>query len=322
MKLFPGAERHSITHHHLLGVLATEASRRGWGTDRPVRIVDMGCGSGSMMAFLHAAAACLAPALPIEVHGFDVSDARVQRGDFFAATRERLAKAHPEVDWSDRLRLVTSDDDWPYEPGFFDVVLSNQVMEHVRDHGRVLRNIARVLGPEGFSAHLFPLASSWIEWHLKMPFAHWIDNGDVLEAYIRCASWLGLGTWRRYCRDVEPVPLAQFARMNRDFISFETNYLAERDFARLAKSAGFRYSFRYTDDLYANRARKAFGWPMTYRFGSPGAFWHRVRMVALKRVSSICLVLEKDNAYENRGFHNPGEWPPEPPDAGRESTSQ
>lgn len=311
MKLFPGAERHSITHHHLLGVLATEAQRRGWGPGRAIRIVDMGCGSGSMMSFLQSAAACLEPALQVEIHGFDVSDARVQRGDFFAATRDRLAAAHPAIDWSTRLRLVTSGDDWPYEDGCFDVVLSNQVMEHVRDHERVLGNVARVLGREGFSAHLFPLATSWIEWHLKMPFAHWIENGDVLEAYIRAASWLGLGTWRRYCREVEPVPLPTFARMNRDFIAFETNYLAERQLARLVRGAGLRYSFRYTDDLYANRLRKALGREMTYGFAPRSAFFHRLRMAAFKRVSSICLVLEKDNTYENLGFHSPGEALPE-----------
>ncbi|MBL0141418.1 MAG: class I SAM-dependent methyltransferase [Betaproteobacteria bacterium] len=311
MTFFPGAERHSITHHHLLGVLGTEAARRGWGPDRAIRVLDMGCGSGSMMSFLHEAAASLDPPLRLEIHGFDVADAHVQREDFFAATRALLGGRHPQVDWPNRLRLVASGDDWPYEPGSFDVVLSNQVMEHVRDHDRALRNIARVLAPGGFSAHLFPLGSSWIEWHLKIPFAHWISNGDVLESYIRSASFLGIGTWRKYCRVVGPVPLDEFARMNRDFLAFETNYLSERDVARLSRSAGLRYSFRYTDDFYANRARKALGLAMTYRFAPRGAFWHRLRMVALKRVSSICLVLEGDNTYENRGFHFPGETLPE-----------
>jgi len=312
MSLFPGSERHSITHHHLLGVLATEASRRGWGPGRPVRVLDMGCGSGSMMAFLHAAASRLDPPLELEIHGFDVTDAHVQKEDFFAATRALLAGSHPEVDWAGRLKLVTSGEDWPYEADSFDAVISNQVMEHVRDHDRVLRNVARVMRPDGFSAHLFPLASCWMEWHLKMPFAHWIANGDVLEGYIRAASFLGLGTWRRYCRLVRPVPLEEFARSNRDFLAFETHYRSERELAGLAKATGLRHSLRYTDDFYANRARLALGSALAYRFPRRSAFWHRLRMVLLKRVSSICLVFEKDNAYVNVGFHTPGEAPPGP----------
>ncbi|MGD9954027.1 MAG: class I SAM-dependent methyltransferase [Burkholderiales bacterium] len=312
MNLFPGAEALSITHHHLLGVLATEAARRGWDAGRPLRVLDMGCGSGSLMAFLHAGAACLDPPLRLEIYGFDVDDSRVQREDFLRATRAFLETRHPGTDWAGRLRLVSSGEDWPYPQASFDAVVSNQVMEHVRDHGRVLANVARVMRADGFSAHVFPLASSWMEWHLKIPFAHWIRNGDVLEAYIRSASWLGLGTWRRYCREVAPVPLDEFARMNRDFVAFETHYLDEAQFAQLAALAGLRYSLRYTDDFYANRVRKALGRAMRYRFAPRSQFWHRLRMVACKRASSICLVLEMDNTYENRGFHTPGEARPTP----------
>ena len=139
-----------------------------------------------------------------------------------------------------------------------------------------------------------------------MPFAHWIDNADLSEWWIRAASRLGLGTWVKYCREVERVPLETFARMNRDFIALETNYVTERQIRYFCKLAGLKYSFRYTDDLYENRWRLARGQPLRYRFTPRAAWLSRLRFVAHRRISTICLVLEKGNTYVNRGFHAPG----------------
>ena len=57
------------------------------------------------------------------------------------------------------------------------------------------------------------------------------------------------------------MPLDEFARMNRDFVALETNYLVERDIGRLAKAHALKYAFRYTDDLYFNRAASRSGFP-------------------------------------------------------------
>lgn len=303
--LFPGAERFSITHHHLHGVIASTLAR-AQAADGVVRILDVGCGSGSLMEFLQTSLAQRFPQREIELHGFDVADSKVQKEDFFSGTLARLAASHATIEWSKRLAMISSANEWPYPADHFDFVISNQVLEHVRSHARLFDNIARVLRPAGLSAHLFPLKDSWIEWHLKMPFAHWITNGDALESWIYACSLLGLGTWRKYCREVGHVPLPEFARMNRDFIVFETNYITEDDIRRLTKHAGLRYSFRYTDDLYFNRARLALGKPLYYDFEPRGALGARLRFMEYRRISTICLVLEKDNAYVNRGFHTPG----------------
>jgi len=95
--------------------------------------------------------------------------------------------------------------------------------------------------------------------------------------------------------------------MNRDFVALETNYLVERDIRRLAKAHALKYAFRYTDDLYFNRARLALGLPLTYAFPRRSQFFSRIRMALFRRISTITLVFEKDNRYENRGFHTPGD---------------
>jgi SAM-dependent methyltransferase len=303
--LFPGAEKHSITHHQLFGVIATELGRHGWPATRPLRILDMGCGNGLVMGFLHAALAKRLPGVPVDIHGFDIAESKVQHEGFIAEARAHLAAANPTVDWSSRVRMIGASEPWPYADGAFDFVVSNQVMEHVRDHHHVFAEIARVMARDGVSVHLFPLRTSWMEWHVRIPFAHWIRDGDLLESYIRACSVLGLGTWRSYCRRVAPISVDEYARQNRDFICFETHYLEDDDLADLANRYGLRPSFRFTAEFYANRIRKALGRPLRYEF-SPGrnTWLRRLALLAFKRISSIVLVLEKKNEYVSRGLHD------------------
>jgi SAM-dependent methyltransferase len=258
------------------------------------------------MSFLQAALAKRFPGVPLEIHGIDIAESKVQHEGFMAEARAHLAATHPAVDWSGRVTMIGAGERWPYTDGAIDFVFSNHVMEHVRDPHHVFAEIARVMACDGLSAHLFPLRTSWIEWHVKIPFAHWIRDGDLLESYLRTCSVLGLGTWRSYCRRVAPISVDEYARQNCDFISFETHYLDDDDLARLASRHGLRLSFRYTAELYANRIRKALGRPLRYEFSAGRNTWpQRLALVAFKRVSSIVLVLEKDNAYVSRGLHDP-----------------
>jgi methylase of polypeptide subunit release factors len=59
----------SITHQHLLSVIASEADDRS-----SLKVVDIGCGGGAMMRYLRQGLPALLPACLIEVSGFDVSD--------------------------------------------------------------------------------------------------------------------------------------------------------------------------------------------------------------------------------------------------------
>jgi len=266
----------------------------------------VGCGAGALLGFLQAALPSLLPGVSFELHGLDVGDSKVQPSDYFGGTLERLSGQHPDVPWADRLALIDSKSAWPYPAQHFHFILSNQVLEHVRDHGRLFDNLKTCLRPDGLSAHLFPVREVWWELHVKAPFAHWFREGETAASWLRLVSLLGLSTWRRYCRLVEPVALEEYVRMNRDFIVFETNYLYEREFATLAKLYAFRYSLRYTEDFFFNRLRRLGGQPLNYdyapRNGLSHWFWTRI----MKRINSVTLILEQDNTYVHRNMHDPG----------------
>jgi hypothetical protein len=60
--------------------------------------------------------------------------------------------------------------------------------------------------------------------------------------------------------------------------------------------------------MYVNRLRRALGRDANYLLTPRAGLGHRLALLAYKRVASICLFLEKDNTYENRGFHTPEEY--------------
>jgi len=92
---------------------------------RGYRVLDIGCGNGDISAYF---------ALNNEQYGVDVSDRRRVKNstfDFSIVTSEAL----------------------PFDDGFFDVVISHHVIEHVNDQKLHLREIHRVLKSDG-SAYL------------------------------------------------------------------------------------------------------------------------------------------------------------------------
>ena len=133
----------SITHEHLLGVVLSElASRR---PDGGSRLLDVGCGDGALLAYFGHRLPELAPHAPVELYGFDVRDHGVQEAGFMAATRwDSLAAAHPRCDWDARDFEHRRRRSLALRADSFDVVVSNQVLEHVPRSRPALRGDAAV----------------------------------------------------------------------------------------------------------------------------------------------------------------------------------
>ena len=78
----------------------------------------------------------------------------------------------------------------------FDLVLSNQVLEHVTDPEAVIADIGRLLKPGGTLIAAFPVVSTWYEGHLGLYFAHRLPRGSLRHAAFVVAHRLGLGLYR------------------------------------------------------------------------------------------------------------------------------
>jgi ubiquinone/menaquinone biosynthesis C-methylase UbiE len=287
----------------MCAVVETKLRERPQPVAETIRIVDMGCGSGRLMGLLQMRLAKEFPSLHFEIYGFDVMESKVQPESFFHDCLDFLSSVDPKIDWLKRVSVISVAEQWPFADSSVDFVLSNQVLEHVNDHQRVFAEIARVLKPKGVSAHIFPLRSCYQELHVKLPFAHWVRPDNTLVSYIKFCSLLGMGTWKRYRKTQSSVSLDVFARMNRDFIAFDTNYIDEKDILALSKQARLLPSYEFTECLYVNKFRSIFARPLVYNLRPPLSIWAVLRFKLLKRVSGITLTLSKDNTYVNHGFH-------------------
>ncbi len=111
---------------------------------RPLRILDAGCGTGGTMAALAKLG---------EMHGCDASPDALRmcraRGDWELSCASVEAMAYPDEQ--------------------FDVVVSADVLEHVPDDARAMREMTRVLRPGGLLVTAVP-AHMWL----------WSEHDDAL----------------------------------------------------------------------------------------------------------------------------------------------
>jgi SAM-dependent methyltransferase len=153
-------------------------ARRFAGAAPDAKILDFGCGAGELVEAGRAAG--------LDIRGVEVfyggSEARAE-----AARSGRLGTAVFEM----------RDSRIPFPDAAFDLVVNNQVMEHVEDLEGVLGEIHRVLKPGGAALSIFPSRDVLREGHIGIPLSHRMAKGSKLRFYYTWAlRGLGLGTWK------------------------------------------------------------------------------------------------------------------------------
>jgi SAM-dependent methyltransferase len=126
------------------------------------RILDYGCGAGKIVA------------LGLD-RGLDIWGADTYSG-YYAGWASAL-----EPRLRDRVRAIRNGvTDFP--DGHFDLVISNQVLEHVTDPEAVIADIFRMIRPGGLFLAAFPVTETWYEGHVGLYFAHRFAPGSHLRA--------------------------------------------------------------------------------------------------------------------------------------------
>lgn len=147
------------------------------------KALDYGCGDGEMLQAIRAA-------------GVDCVGAEV----FYAASNAR--QMAEEKGLLNSLIFEVVDGRIPFPDHSFDLVVSNQVFEHVEALDALLQEIRRVLKPGGRLVAAFPLQDCLIEYHMMVPFTHWFSKTSPLRVpYTDLAYRLGLGNYRNRPRE-------------------------------------------------------------------------------------------------------------------------
>lgn len=138
------------------------------------KILDFGCGRGQVVS------AGLAKGF--DIHGADTFEGMYEKwmDQCDEALRGKLHKIHDNI--------------LPFDDNSFDLIISNQVFEHIPDYKKSLEEIHRVLKPGGKLIALFPVQETWYEGHVGLYFPQHFAKWPKLQYnYMLYSKKLGLG---------------------------------------------------------------------------------------------------------------------------------
>jgi SAM-dependent methyltransferase len=206
----------------LLGVLRDQ----GVPIDGTTKILDLGCGAGKLV------------------------QAARERGYDAYGCGLGLRDAHNDADADLIARGILRDIDrdpyhLPFDDGTFDVVISDQVFEHVMDYPTTLRETQRVMKPGGAFLHVFPPRYMPIEPHARVPL------GTVLRQRWWLRTWAMIGIRNEF---QTTMTAREACEANHLYLTSHTNYLTKR---QLREQFGRYYTgVRFVEDAFLrNRPR-------------------------------------------------------------------
>jgi len=191
-------------------------------------ILDFGCGAGEIVT---AGILC----------GMNIFGAEV----FYGGAEDR-----PIVEKSGLLGTIIREiknGSLDFPDHYFDLVISNQVLEHIKDLDKVLFEVNRVLKPGGVMINIFPSDDIWREGHCGIPFLHWFSKSSKLRfPYALWLRRLGLGKHKDQWGSVE--------EWTRHKISWLDRYCFYRDRRTLMNLFGQYFLVKHFEgDVIVNR---------------------------------------------------------------------
>ena len=173
----------------------------------------------------------------------------------------------------------------PFPRRKFDLVVANQVFEHVNDLDLTLNEISRVLKPNSQLLTLFPAKDVIREGHCGIPFAHRFQEDSRLRYfYMRILRGLGLGYFKNGKTQRQWVM---------DFIEYLNNYTFYRSNSEIHASflkAGF--AVKHIEDRYINYRLIAKGMrPPKHLTG--GFLWNFLSGLVCRKLGGMVILAER-----------------------------
>lgn len=141
-----------------------------------LRVLDYGCGRGNTVAALRN--------MGYNAFGVDIDPIYVANGSHYF----REVKAEYPI-----ISTIAANSVTLFPAQYFDVVLSDQVLEHVKPIELVMNEINRISSDNAVGLHIYPSVFSLIEPHMFLPCVHWLPKNALRKKAIHLLLALGLG---------------------------------------------------------------------------------------------------------------------------------
>jgi SAM-dependent methyltransferase len=217
---------------------------------KTAKILDFGCGAGNTVRRLHS-----------------LGYANAQGYDVIESSRLGPDRDHITLGTVLDLRL-------PYADNTFDLVISNQVFEHVQDQFQVFSELHRITRAGGHGLHIIPARYAPIEGHIYVPF------GGVFQHRWWYKLWALLGVRNE---DQKEFSADETADWNAYFATAGTRYVSTSCYRVVWKRIGFEYRF-VEQEFFDGHVRSSMR--MIGRLGQPAMWLYRTfrsRIVYLRK---------------------------------------
>jgi SAM-dependent methyltransferase len=169
----------------------------------------------------------------IDAYGVDIDPGPIRNGSSLLMGRGE----EPEK----RLICIDADCRTPFADGFFQVVISDQVFEHVCNFKALAAELARITTHNSVGLHNFPAKWCVIEPHLFIPYVHWLPKNRIRHWYLRLLLdripvWNGL----------EKGSAAERTQVYFDYSVQKTYYRPLRMIVQTLKQQGFKVNIHAT----------------------------------------------------------------------------
>jgi SAM-dependent methyltransferase len=181
-------------------------------------ILDFGCGEGQRVYQLRDAGYRY-------TFGFN-------KGDYQNRDNPLSLREEGDREWF----RFSSDGILPFTDAYFDLIISDQVFEHVSDQEQAFWEIYRVLKPGAVSIHVMPAKWRLIEPHIYVP----LGGLRPFKCYAYFYIWALLGVRNPY---QQHLSAAETAKENVKYSRDCLNYLSCRQYHYLLSKIPFRYSW-------------------------------------------------------------------------------
>lgn len=188
-----------------------------------MNVLDWGCGRGADVLWLREHG--------YNAYGVDIDSEPISNGiELFKA------KGYD----ASTLTQLSPEGKTGFPDGFFHVVISNQVFEHVSDIEAVAEEKRRITKERGTGYHIFPASKRLIEGHLFMPFVHWLPKNNLRKYLI--GTWVFLNI-EPHWPELENMKWKEKTDTYYHYSINHTFYRTPSDLRRKFRKHGFHVSF-------------------------------------------------------------------------------